>query len=61
MTRARCWIVASAGAATLICVSGAGARASGNSLAITEADCTAAKLGDGIPVSAIGELRHGAV
>ena len=39
----------------LIWVSGAGARASGNSLTITEADCTAAKLGDSIPVSAIGE------
>ena len=59
MKHARWWIVLSAGAAALIWSAGAGAQASGETRTITEADCTAAKLGDSIPVSAIGEPVSG--
>lgn len=52
-------MVASAGAAALIWAAGAGAQGSANSRTVTEADCTAAKLGDSIPVSAIGEPVSG--
>jgi feruloyl esterase len=44
-----------AGAAALIWSAGAGAQAPAGSKTITEADCTAAKLGDSIPVASIGE------
>lgn len=50
-------------AASLLCLNGAGAwsaaMAAAESKAITEADCTAAKLGSAIPVSAIGEPVSG--
>jgi pimeloyl-ACP methyl ester carboxylesterase len=55
MKKARWWIVACAGAAVPIWSAGAGAQASTETRTIAEADCTAAKLGDSIPVSAIGE------
>jgi len=48
-------MVFGAGAAALIWAAGAGAQSPSSSKTITEADCTAAKLGDSIPVSAIGE------
>src|SRR5580698_10486480 len=44
-----------AGAAAFIWCAGAGAQAPSSSKTITEADCTAAKLGDSIPTTAIGE------
>jgi pimeloyl-ACP methyl ester carboxylesterase len=53
MKHSRFWIFLSAGA--LICSSGVGAQAPPGSQTITEADCTAAKLGNSIPVTAIGE------
>jgi hypothetical protein len=53
MRRARLWILLSAGTITLLWSAGAAARAPART--ITEAECTAAKLGDSIPVSAIGE------
>ena len=53
MKHSRFWIFLSAGA--LICSSGVGAQAPAGSKTITEADCTAAKLGSSIPVTAIGE------
>ena len=53
MTDSRFWIVLAAGAAALIWSVGAGAQSPSSS--ITEADCTAAKLGDSIPITAIGE------
>ena len=59
MKRTRWWMVALAGAVALIWSAGAGAQASGNSRTITESDCTAAKLGDSIAVSAIGEPVSG--
>jgi len=49
------WIIPVAGAAALIWSAGAGAQAPAGSKTIAESDCTAAKLGDSIPVSAIGE------
>ena len=55
MKKARWWIVACAGAAVPIWSAGAGAQASTETRTIAVADCTAAKLGDSIPVSAIGE------
>jgi len=55
MTESRFWVVLGAGAAALIWSVGAGAQAPSSSRAITEADCTAAKLGDSIPITAIGE------
>ena len=44
-----------AGAAAFIWCAGAGAQAPSVSKTITEADCNAAKLGESVPVSAIGE------
>jgi feruloyl esterase len=44
-----------AGAAALIWPAGAGAQAPAGSKTITEADCTAAKLGDSIRITSIGE------
>ena len=55
MKASRLWFALGAGAAVLIWPAGTGAQAPASSTAITEADCTAAKLGDSIPVSAIGE------
>jgi hypothetical protein len=49
------WLALGAGAAVVTWPAGAGAQSPASSTTITEADCTAAKLGDGIPVSAIGE------
>jgi len=59
MKQARWWIVASAGVAALIMSAGAGAQGSGETRTITEADCSTAKLGESIPVSAIGEPVSG--
>jgi hypothetical protein len=59
MRHARWWVLLSAGTVALIWSAGAGAQSSGETRAITEADCTAAKLGDSIPVSAIGEPVSG--
>lgn len=59
MNRTHWWIAFSAGVAALIWPAGAGAQGSGETRTITEADCTAAKLGDSIPVSAIGEPVSG--
>ena len=55
MTDSRFSIVLAAGAAALIWSVGAGAQAPSKSQTITEADCTAAKLGDSIPIAMIGE------
>ena len=55
MTGSRFSIVLAAGAAALIWSLGAGAQAPPVSKTITEADCTAAKMGDSIPIAAIGE------
>jgi feruloyl esterase len=55
MKRSGLWIVFCAGVAALVWSSQVGAQAPVGSKAITEADCTAAKLGASIPVSAIGE------
>ena len=52
-------IVFSAGAAALMWSAGAAAQPSGETRTITEADCTTAKLGHSIPVSAIGEPVSG--
>ena len=59
MMHTRWWIVFSAGATALIWSAGTGAQTSGETRTIAEADCTAAKLGDSIPVSAIGEPVSG--
>ncbi len=55
MNNSRIWMAIGVGAAALTWSAGAGAQTPAGSKTITEADCTAAKLGDGIPVSAIGE------
>src|ERR1051325_10656050 len=55
MTASRFALVLIAGGAALIWSAGAGAQAQSGSRTITEADCTAAKLGDSIPITAIGE------
>ncbi len=55
MKASRLWLTLGACAIALIRPAGTGAQAPASSTAITEADCTAAKLGDSIPVSAIGE------
>ena len=55
MKHSRLWIILGAGAAALIWSSGVGAQAPAGSKTITEADCTAAKLGENIAASAIGE------
>jgi pimeloyl-ACP methyl ester carboxylesterase len=55
MTDLRFSIVLAAGTAALIWSVGAWAQAPSSSKTITEADCTAAKLGDSIPTTAIGE------
>jgi len=59
MKHARWWIIFSGAVAALSWSAGAGAQASGETRTITEADCTAAKLGDSLPVSAIGEPVSG--
>jgi len=59
MKRTRWWIVFSAGVAALIWSAVAAAQPSGETRTITESDCTAAKLGDSILVSAIGEPVSG--
>jgi feruloyl esterase len=51
----RLFIALGAGAAALIWSAGAGAQAPSAAKTIGEADCTAAKLGDSIPVASIGE------
>jgi len=48
-------IVLGVGAAALICTFQVGAQAPAGSKTITEADCTAAKIGESIAASAIGE------
>ena len=55
MKASHLWFALSASAAVLIWPTGAAAQSPASSTTITEADCTAAKLGDNIPVSAIGE------
>ena len=55
MKNSRVWMLLGAGAAALIWSAGAGAQAPSGSKTITEADCTAAKLGDSIPIASIGE------
>ena len=55
MNNSGIWMAIGAGTAALIWSVGAGAQIPAGSKTITEADCIAAKLGDGIPVSAIGE------
>src|SRR5271167_218672 len=55
MKASRLWFALGAGAAVLIWPTGTGAQAPASSTTITEADCTAVKLGDSIPASAIGE------
>ncbi|HEY4363066.1 MAG TPA: tannase/feruloyl esterase family alpha/beta hydrolase [Bryobacteraceae bacterium] len=55
MNYSRVCLILAAGAAVLIWSAGAGAQAPAGSKTITEADCTATKFGDSIPVSAIGE------
>ncbi len=59
MQHTRWWIVVFAGIAALLWSAEAGAQTSAETRTITEADCTAAKLGDSIPVSAIGEPVSG--
>jgi len=59
MKRARLWTLIAAGSSALMWSGGAAAQPPAASRTITEADCTAAKLGDGIPGSAIGELVSG--
>jgi len=55
MKASHLWLALGAGAVALFWPVGTTAQAPASSTAITEADCTAAKLGDSIPVSAIGE------
>jgi feruloyl esterase len=55
MKRSRLWVFMAAGAAVLIWSSGVGAQSPSEAKMITEADCTAAKLGNSIPASVIGE------
>jgi hypothetical protein len=53
------WLLLFAGLASLIWSTVAGAESSPQTRTIAEADCTAARLGDNIPVSAIGEPVSG--
>src|SRR5579862_2021238 len=55
MKKSRLWMAVAGGIAALIWTSGMGAQAPSGSKTVTEADCTAAKLGDSIPISAIGD------
>lgn len=55
MNYSRIWTLLGEGAAALIWSVGAGAQAPAGSETIAEADCTAAKLGDSIPITSIGE------
>jgi pimeloyl-ACP methyl ester carboxylesterase len=55
MRASHLWLALGAGAAVLIWPASTGAQAPASSTTITESDCTAVKLGDNIPVSAIGE------
>ena len=55
MNYSRIWMLLGAGAAALLWSDGAGAQAPAGAKTITEADCTAAKLGDSIPITSIGE------
>lgn len=59
MNKARWWILFSAASLALIQAVSAGADTSAVTRTITEADCTTAKLGDSIAVSAIGEPVSG--
>jgi feruloyl esterase len=59
MKYSRLWIVLGAGAVALIWSSGVGAQAPAATKTITEADCTAVKVGAMIPASAIGEPVSG--
>jgi feruloyl esterase len=52
---ARIRIVFTAAAAAFLCSAGAGTHAQSASRTISQTDCTAARLGSSIPVSAIGE------
>lgn len=55
MNYPRIGILLGAGAAARMWSAGAGAQAPSGSKTIAEAGCTAAKLGDGIPITSIGE------
>lgn len=55
MKRFRLWSIFAVGAVSLIWSSGVGAQVPAGSKTITESDCSAAKLGTSIPLSAIGE------
>ncbi len=59
MKKSRIRIVFTAALAALLCSTGAGTHAQSNSRIITPADCSTAKLGSSIPVSAIGEPVSG--
>jgi pimeloyl-ACP methyl ester carboxylesterase len=55
MKNAQIPIVLTAAVAAFLCSAGAGTRAQSTAKVIGQADCTAARLGSSIPVSAIGE------
>ncbi len=55
MNRSRLGVIVAAATGVLIWSSGGGAQGPAASKTITEADCTAAKVGSSIPVSAVGE------
>ena len=55
MNHPRLWIILASAAAVLIWSVGVGAQAPGAGKTITEAECTAAKLGESVPSSYIGE------
>ncbi len=59
MKHSHLYIVLSAGAAAILWVSGVVAQTPATSKTISEAECTAAKLGGSVPVSAIGEPVSG--
>jgi len=61
MKNSRIRIAFTAAVATLLCSAGAGTHAQSTSKTIGPADCTAARLGSSIPVSAIGEPVSGVV
>jgi len=55
MKHAKLWVVVAVSSLAMICSSGAEGQAHADAKAITEADCTASKIGDHVPASAIGE------
>ena len=59
MKHSHLYIVLSAGAAAILWVSGVVAQTPATSKTTSEAECTAAKLGSSVPVSAIGEPVSG--